>query len=215
MNVLHICADPKPTEESTTKQLAVKFFMKLAQLNPDANITNVDLYENPPPYLSYHAIRGFWYPVFIEGHQPTELEQSEGAYAVEQGQLFNDADVLVLTVPMWHYSVPAILKAWMDQVLAPSVTYTLDKAGARSKHRVRRLVLLGSSGEILKEEDPQDAMTPLIRNSFRAVGIYDLSIAWADGQYEYLYSDSEQRKALAIEAAEELAEEIAEEFSGG
>ncbi len=215
MNVLHICADPKPTEESATKQLAVAFFTKLTQLSADIDITNVDLYENPPPYLSYQAMRGFWYPVFIEGHQPTETERNEGAYAVEQGALFNQSDVVVLTIPMWHYSAPAILKAWLDQVLSPSVTYTLDKAGAHPLHRVRRLILLASSGDIFKEEDPRDALTPLIRSAFQAVGIRDLSIAWADGQYEYLYSDSEQRKAMAIEAADELAEEIAEELGGG
>ncbi len=213
MNVLHICADPKPTEESATKQLAVAFFTKLTQLSPDASITNVDLYENPPPYLSYHALRGFWYPVFIEGHQPTELETREGGYALEQGQQVNESDVLVLTVPMWHYSAPAILKAWMDQVLSPSVTYTLDKRGAIPLHHVKRLVLLASSGEIFKEDDPRDALTPLIRDAFEAVGIRELSIAWADGQFEHLYSDSEQRKAMALEAAEELAEEIAEELS--
>ncbi len=212
MNILHICADPKPTEESATKQLAVAFFTKIAQLSPDTNITNVDLYENPPPYLSYQAIRGFWYPVFIEGHQPTELESKEGAYAIEQGKLFNESDVVVLTVPMWNYSAPGILKSWMDQVLSPSVTYNLDKTGARPLHRVKRLVLLASSGDTFKEEDPRDSLSPLIRDAFQAVGIYELSIAWADGQYEFIYSDSEQRKAMAVEAADELAEEIAEEL---
>ena len=213
MNVLHICADPKPTEESATKQLAVAFFTKLTQLSPDASITNVDLYENPPPYLSYHALRGFWYPVFIEGHQPTELETREGGYALEQGQQVNESDVLVLTVPMWHYSAPAILKAWMDQVLAPSVSFTMDKHGTRPLHKVRKLILLAASGDVIAQDDERDALTPVITHAFADAGIRDLSIAWADGQYAFKYTDAESRKAMAVDAAEELAEEVLEELS--
>lgn len=213
MNVLHICADPKPTEESASKQLAVTFFRTLAEKYPDVNITNVDLYENPPPYLDYQAIRGFWFPVFIEGHKPTDDEQLAGAYGVAQGEQFNQSDVVVLTVPMWNYSAPAILKAWMDQVLSPSVTFTMDKHGTKPLHQVKKLVLLASSGEVFKQDDERDALTPLIVGSFADAGIEDVSIVWADGQYMFKYNDAEKRKAMAMEAAEELADEIVEELA--
>ena len=35
MNVLHICANPRPVEESASKQLATAFFGKLLEANPD------------------------------------------------------------------------------------------------------------------------------------------------------------------------------------
>lgn len=213
MNVLHICADPKPTEESASKQLAVKFFSTLASRNPDVNITNVDLYENPPPFLDYQAIRGFWFPVFIEGHRPTDDEQLAGAYGMEQGEIFNESDVVVLTVPMWSYSVPAILKAWMDQVLSPSVTFTMDKNGTVPLHKVKKLILLISSGEVFKEGDPRDGLTPLLMSAFEEAGVRDISVAWADGQYTFRYNDAERRKEVALEAAEELAEDVIEELS--
>jgi len=213
MNVLHVCADPKPTEESVTKQLAVAFFRSVVEKNPDVNITNVDLYENPPPFLNYDAIRGFWYPVFIEGHHPTDHERSAGAYGMEQGALFNESDVIVLTIPMWNFSVPAILKAWMDQVLSPSVTYTMDASGTIPLHKVKKLILLVSSGDVFKEADERDALTPLIEHAFAEAGVRDISIAWADGQYTFRYNDAEERKRVALEAAAELAEEVLEELA--
>jgi len=214
MNILHICADPKPTEESSSKQLAVAFFRTLAEKNPDVNITNIDLYDNPPPFLDYAAIRGFWFPVYIEGHKPTDEEQLAGAYGIEQGEIFNQADVVVLTVPMWNFSAPGILKAWMDQVLSPSVTFTMDKHGTKPLHKVRKLILLASSGEVLKQDDDRDALTPMVISAFALAGIKNVSIAWADGQYPFKYTDAEQRKAEAIEAAEELAEEVIDELAG-
>ena len=213
MNVLHICADPKPTEESAAKQLAVGFFRTLAERNPDVEITNVDLYENPPPFLDYQAIRGFWFPVFIEGHKPTDDEQLAGAYGIDQGEIFNQADVVVLTTPMWNYSVPGILKAWMDQVLSPSVTFNMDKNGTTPLHKVKKLILLVSSDDVLSQDDERDGLTPVITHAFALAGIRDISIAWADGQYTFKYTDAESRKQVALDAAEELAEEVTDELA--
>ena len=214
MNILHICADPQPTEESACKQLAVAFFRTIAENNPDVNISNVDLYDNHPPFLDYQAIRGFWFPVFIEGHQPTDDEQLAGAYGIDQGELFNESDVIVLTTPMWNYSAPAILKAWMDQVLSPSVTYRMDKHGTRPLHKVKRLILLVSSGDVFSEGDPRDALTPMVLSAFADAGIHSVSITWADGQYTFKHNDAEKRLALAMESAEEAAEEVIEELAG-
>ena len=47
MNILHVCANPKPTEESISKQLASAFFGKVIELKPDVELVNVDLYEIP------------------------------------------------------------------------------------------------------------------------------------------------------------------------
>jgi FMN-dependent NADH-azoreductase len=99
-------------------------------------------------------------------------------------------------------------------VLSPSVTFTMDKHGTKPLHKVRKLILLASSGEVLKQDDDRDALTPMVISAFALAGIKNVSIAWADGQYPFKYTDAEQRKAEAIEAAEELAEEVIDELAG-
>lgn len=211
MNVLHICANPKPTGESISKQLATRFFAKLVEINPDIDITNVDLYQDPPPYLSYEAIRGFWYPIYIKGYMATREDENAMTYAREQGALFTAADVLVLTMPMWNYTIPAILKAWMDQVLTPGSSFTLSKdRGIQPLHRIRRLIMLVSSGGVYQEGDPRDALTRQVEHTFSWIGIKDVGIAWADGQDLFLYPKPDTTRQFAVEAAEELAEEVAE-----
>lgn len=211
MNILHICANPKPTEESASKQLATAFFAKLVSLNPDVDISNVDLYQDPPPYVTYEAIRGSWFPVYIEGYTATKEEESALQYSNRASEQFNQADVVVLTTPMWNYTIPAILKAWMDQIFIPGRTFDILKnKGILPKHKVKKLVLLAASGGVYKEDDPRDSLTRQIEKLFEWVGIYDVNIAWADGQDSFLYRDSETRKEFATEAAEEIAEDIAE-----
>lgn len=215
MNILHICANPKPTEESVSKQLSVAFISTLVEKFADVELNNVDLYQDPPPFLDYAAYRGLWLPVFTPGYETTKEEKKAMAYAVRHAELFNQADVLILTMPMWNFSVPAILKAWIDQVIAPNLTFAFaPKEGGgfetQPLHHVRKLVLLAASGGAYQEGDPRDALTAEISAAFGFIGITDLTIAWADGQNAIVFGDHETRKQTAIEAAMEAAEEVAE-----
>ncbi len=210
MNVLHICANPKPTEESVSKQLSIAFISTLVENNPDVEVNNVDLYQDPPPYVSNELYRGIWKTLLEPGYQATEEETKASEYAQLHAAMFNDADVLVLTMPMWNFAVPGIMKSWIDQVLCPGLTFSLEPDGVRPLHHVRKVVLLVSSGGVYKEGDERDALTLQLRAAFSFIGITDFTVAWADGQTAMFFGDHADRKQMAIEAAQEAAEEIAE-----
>ena len=211
MNVLHVCANPKPTEESVSKQLAAAFFGRLIELRPDVDLVNTDLYDEKPPYYSYELYKRAWYPVFDESYEPSKADEMAQNYAAKQAEAFNEADVLVLTMPMWNFSVPAIMKAWMDQVLCPNLTFTISpEEGVKPLHKIKSIVLLVASGGVYKEDDDRDTLTRQARAAFGFIGIDDIEIVWADGQNPLFNMDSDERKEMAIEAAVETAEDIAE-----
>ncbi len=211
MNVLHVCANPKPTEESVSKQLAAAFFGKLIELKPEVELVNVDLYDEKPPFYSYELYKRVWYPVFDESYEPAKVEEMAMNYAAKQAEAFNNADVLVLTMPMWNYSTPAIMKAWIDQVLCPGLTFSISKEdGVKPLHKIKSIVLLVSSGGVYKEDDERDALTRQVRHGFEFIGVNDLEIVWAEGQNPLFFEDCEENKLMAIEAASEIAEDIAE-----
>jgi len=217
MNVLHVCANPKPTEESVSKQLASAFFGKLIELKPEVELVNVDLYDEKPPFYSYELYKRAWYPVFDENYEPSKVEEMAINYASKQAEAFNEADVLVLTMPMWNFSVPAIMKAWMDQILCPGLTFSISKEeGIKPLHKVKSIVLLVSSGGVYKEDDERDALTRQVRSAFGFIGIDNLEVVWAEGQNPLFFDNHEENKAIAIEAASEIAEDIADmDLSGG
>ena len=217
MNVLHVCANPKPTEESVSKQLASAFFGKLIELKPEVELVNVDLYDEKPPFYSYELYKRAWYPVFDESYEPSKVEEMAINYASKQAEAFNEADVLVLTTPMWNFSVPAIMKAWMDQILCPGLTFSISKEeGIKPLHKVKSIVLLVASGGVYKEDDERDALTRQVRSAFGFLGIDNLEVVWAEGQNPLFFDNHEDNKAIAIEAAAEIAEDIADmDFSGG
>ena len=217
MNVLHVCANPKPTEESVSKQLAAAFFGKLIELKPEVELVNVDLYDEKPPFYSYELYKRVWYPVFDEGYEPSKVEEMAINYASKQAEAFNEADVLVLTMPMWNFTVPAIMKAWMDQILSPGMTFSISKEdGIKPLHKVKSIVLLVASGGVYKEDDERDALTRQVRNAFGFIGIEDLEVVWAEGQNPLFFDNYEENKAIAVEAAAEIAEDVADmDLSGG
>ena len=217
MNVLHVCANPKPTEESVSKQLASAFFGKLIELKPEVELVNVDLYDEKPPFYSYELYKRAWYPVFDENYEPSKVEEMAINYASKQAEAFNEADVLVLTMPMWNFSVPAIMKAWMDQILCPGLTFSISKEeGIKPLHKVKSIVLLVASGGVYKEDDERDALTRQVRSAFGFIGIDNLEVVWAEGQNPLFFDNHEENKAIAIEAATEIAEDIAYmDLSGG
>lgn len=217
MNVLHVCANPKPTEESVSKQLASAFFGKLIELKPEVELVNVDLYDEKPPFYSYELYKRVWYPVFDENYEPSKVEEMAINYASKQAEAFNEADVLVLTMPMWNFSVPAIMKAWMDQILCPGLTFSISKEeGIKPLHKVKSIVLLVASGGVYKEDDERDALTRQVRSAFGFIGIDNLEVVWAEGQNPLFFDNHEENKAIAIEAATEIAEDIADmDLSGG
>ncbi len=211
MNVLHVCANPKPTDESVSKQLAAAFFGKLIELRSDVELVNTDLYDEKPPFYSYELYKRSWYPVMDESYEPSKAEEMAMNYAAKQAEAFNEADVLVLTMPMWNFTVPAIMKAWMDQVLCPGLTFSISvEEGVKPLHKIKSVVLLVASGGVYKEGDERDALSTQVRSAFGFVGIDDIEIVWADGQNSLFNMDSDERKEMALEAASEIAEDIAE-----
>lgn len=210
MNVLHILANPRPVEESTSKQLAAAFFGRLVERNPEAMVNNVDLYSEPPPYLNLEAWRYFYQSKIDPNYKPSKIQENATNYARNQGEALRQADVLVITVPMWGGSAPAIFKAWIDQVMQPGIMYDFGAEGVKPLHQLRRVIVLVASGDVYKEGDPRDGLSTMMTNNFGFIGVTDISYAWADGQEKSMFDDAEERKQNAIEAAQDLAEEIAE-----
>ena len=209
MNVLHVIANPRPAETSSSKKLAFEFFAALTEKNPDVVVNNVDLYANKPPYVSAEALNYFWGPVANPAYIPSKAEETAANFSNNNAQALMDADVLVLTMPVWLNSMPAILKAWLDQMLVPGKMFNFGAEGLVPTHHLRTVVLLVSSDQVYKEGDLRDGLTPALRAIFAYIGVEDLQIAWADGQDASRHFDSEQRREMAIEAAKEIAEDVA------
>lgn len=209
MNILIIKGNPKPLDESTSLQLLEKFKKGLLTTNVKVNITEIDLYKSPPPFYDYNTFRYYWYPVGIPDYEPNQNEKKAVLYAKEQIKLLNDADILVIVCPMWNFSFPSIVKAWIDQILMPKDTFFWTEIGQTIvNHKIKKAILLSSASDEYYLNDPKDHLTSLFNVIFSFILVQKTSVIFADRQNPIFFQDQEEVKEKSLIDAYNLGESI-------
>ncbi len=87
-----------------------------------------------------------------------------------------------IKTPLWNFGMPAILKACLDQVLMPNVTFTIGGSVVKGLHHIRKVVVMAASGGAYEPGDPRDGIRNGLKVALGFVGITDLEVAWSQGQ---------------------------------
>jgi FMN-dependent NADH-azoreductase len=89
------------------------------------------------------------------------------------------ADIWVLGTPVYNFSLPPVLKAWIDQICRARVTFAYSEQGPKGLLRDRRVYLAVASGGS-KVGSPTEFLTPYVRHVLGFIGIKDIEIIAAD-----------------------------------
>lgn len=89
------------------------------------------------------------------------------------------ADVLVIGVPIYNFGVPAVLKAWVDQICRANVTFRYSPDGPVGLLEGKRAVVVVASGGTAADSDV-DFATPFLRHVLGFIGITDVEFVLAD-----------------------------------
>ena len=151
--ILHIDSSVRRTDNSTasynsiSKEFGRYFIASWMNKNHQDTVVYRDLGLNPPEFISQEWIAAAFTPERQRGKEQTLILAQSDLYFEEVAQ----ADVIVITAPMYNYGMPAVLKAWFDQMMRVGKTFTFDLA--RGDFPIepvlsgKTLVLLTSSGE--------------------------------------------------------------------
>ena len=116
--VLHIDCSAR-TAGSVSRMLSQAVVAQLRRLEPGLRLLRRDLgIEAPPPVTGVQAEAFFTPPP-----QRTAAQTSALAAADALTQELLAADILALGTPMYNFTVPASLKAWIDYVVRPGKTF--------------------------------------------------------------------------------------------
>jgi len=151
--LLHISSSARKTNNSISaynsisKSVAATFIEKWRPLNNEVNIIHRDLSVNPPDFISQDWIAAAFTPDATKNHEQKALLSLSDTLIREVEQ----ADIIVISSPMYNYGMPAVLKAWFDQVIRIHKTFSFDLArGDFPLEPImsgKILVLITSSGE--------------------------------------------------------------------
>ncbi|NVK72935.1 MAG: NAD(P)H-dependent oxidoreductase [Oceanospirillaceae bacterium] len=152
-NILHIDSSVRRTDNSTpsynsiSKSLGRCFINTWLNKNHQDKVVYRDLGLTPPTFICQDWIAA----AFTPEQNRSELQQLVLAESDTYFDEVAQADIILITAPMYNYGMPAVLKAWFDQMLRVNKTFTFDLA--RGDFPIepilsgKTLVLLTSSGE--------------------------------------------------------------------
>ncbi len=143
--LLHILAHPDPAT-SRSAEIAVAFLESYAETHHDDEIVLLDLYREQVPYLSAAHLRAMskqGAPVSMD-----EEEQRAWAEMLTMISYLREAQKILVTSPMWNYTVPAILKAFIDLVVVAGQTLRFTESGPVGLLTGRRAMLISTYGGI-------------------------------------------------------------------
>ncbi|MFI9077964.1 FMN-dependent NADH-azoreductase [Streptomyces sioyaensis] len=102
-----------PEGGSASRSVTAAFRKAWEEQHPDGTVIHRDLAADPLPHLdAVGASAGFSDPA---AHSPEQ--QAAFALRVELAEELEQADAIVIGAPMYNFTIPSTLKAWLDQVI--------------------------------------------------------------------------------------------------
>ena len=102
------------------------------------------------------------------------------AFSDELVQELMAADILVIGAPIYNFSVPATLKAWIDLIARVRLTFRYTENGPVGLLEGKKAYVLTPSGGV-PIGSPVDFATPYLRHALKFVGITDVHFVGAQG----------------------------------
>jgi FMN-dependent NADH-azoreductase len=193
MRLLHIDSSILG-EGSASRRLSAAMVAAFARAVPDLEIVRRDLDADPIPHLDSKRL-----PTVRPANAPqdaTGIPDDKGAGALDE---FLAADVVVIGAPMYNFTIPSQLKAWIDRILIAGKTFRYSEARPVGLAGGKRVIIASSRGGLYAPGMPfeaNDFQERYLRAVFAFIGIEDVEIVRAEG----LALGPEQRDA-AVQAA--------------
>lgn len=205
MNILHIDSSALG-DNSASRQLTAAAVASLCNHDKRARVVYRDLAATPLSHVSgplLQVMRSQWdKSIPMNQELSAEAMQSESLLAE-----FLDADLLVVGAPMYNFSVPSTLKAWLDRIVQVGRTFSYGENGNPQGLALgKRVVVVSTRGGPMAgrpHEVLMDHQEAYLKAVFGFLGVAEISVVRAEG-----IGIGPEARALAIEGALRQAAEL-------
>ncbi|MBN8727226.1 MAG: FMN-dependent NADH-azoreductase [Xanthomonadales bacterium] len=167
MNILHIDSSALGSH-SVSRELSAAVTAELRRSHPDVRVTYRDLAARPLPH---------WTPLGDAGDPAVR----EGSAVLEE---FLVADFVVIGAPMYNFSIPSTLKAWIDRVAVAGRTFRYGPNGAEGLAGGKQVIIASTRGGFYAAGTPgaaADFQEAYLRQVFGFFGIDAIEFVRAEG----------------------------------
>ena len=163
---------------SYSNKLGNTIVEKIQDKYPGSKLEELDLVETKIPHLTPEAFRA----MFIPGDQPAEEKELARLSDDLVKQLFA-ADIIVIGAPLINFTIHSALKAWIDHITRPGITFGYGENGPVGKVTGKKVYVAMSSGGVYSEGPGKanDFVAPYLKAFLGFLGMTDLTVFRAEG----------------------------------
>ena len=164
---------------SVSRDLSESYIKDYKAAHPDATVTERDLVTAPIPHLGVDLLGGF----FGKPEALTDAQKAALAVSDTLVKEIEDASLIVIGVPMYNFSIPSALKAWIDHVIRAGRTFRYTDTGPQGLVTGKKAVLFLASGGVYSEGPykPYDFQETYLRAILGFIGLTDVTVVRAEG----------------------------------
>ncbi len=196
MNLLHIDSSPLGGQ-SVSRELTRRTVAQWVASHPGTEVQYLDLAADAPSHLDIDSLG---YRLGLEADQLTPAQKRENAVTDRLLNQFLAADVVVVGAPMYNFSVPTQLKAWLDRIAQAGRTFRYTAAGPEGLAGGKTVIVASSRGGAYAG-DPAlaflDHQESYLKAIFGFFGITDVRFVRAEG-----VAMGDEAKAAALARAD-------------
>ncbi|WP_163536990.1 FMN-dependent NADH-azoreductase [Gracilibacillus sp. YIM 98692] len=128
--VLYITAHPNDEKQSFSMAAAKSFIETYKEVNPNDEVTHIDLYKEYVPFIDGDVFQGWGKLQSGQGFDDlSEEEQKKVGRLAELNEQFIEADKYVFVTPLWNFSFPPVMKAYIDAVAVAGKSFKYTEEG--------------------------------------------------------------------------------------
>lgn len=191
--LLHIEASPR-TARSHSRKLGLEYAAAWQKAHAGSRVVTHDLVSEPPPFVSEEWTAAAY-------NDPANRNAAERSAIAVSDRYIDEllaADEVLISTPIYNLSLPAALKAWIDQIVRFGRTFDRSASGFAGLIKDKKVTVVVASGSDFRPGQPGGAynyIEPYLRAILGFVGITDVRFVYAhslnvDGQREQAIAEA-------------------------
>lgn len=178
MKLLHLDASVL-NQNSSSRVLTARIVEKLREIHRDLDVVYRDLASDVIPHLSGEIVLSR----FVPSEQWSQVQKDEDVLTEALLKEFLEADIVVIAAPMYNFSIPTQLKAWIDRVCQIGRTFHYTEAGPKGLAGGKTVYIGSSRGGTYTNELARlmDFQEDYLKTVLGLFGITDITVVRAQG----------------------------------
>ena len=176
--ILHIISSPRDAVSNST-QLGNQVIAKLQERYPGSSVAVNNVVENDYSHITAMHVAGYFLPAEDKTQAHIEVVRPSDA-AVQE---LMDADLIVVSLPLYNFNMPSALKAWIDHIVRSGITFSYKTGQPEGLLKNKKVYLAIASNGVYSEGPMKafDFSEPYLKFIFSFIGLNDITTFRIEG----------------------------------